>query len=237
MAPDSTLVPGGMGILHATPFGAAVAAAVAARLPGAVAVRRLARAAPPRAADVPPGGVLILVLGHTVPSVERLADDLARARSAALVPVVAEQPYVRVGPVLGPAATATVDCFFRRTGQHGRTTGRRELLAAYDEQWPLDGLGHLPSLVPAAAVLAAGAVRRLLAGEVGDLQHVVTLDGLAPGVIRTRLTGVHGNARSRPPVPEADRSWRLLAGPVREAMGLPDGAAVPAGRTPAGVAR
>ena len=88
---------------------------------------------------MPAGGVLVVALGHTVPSVELLADELVRARSATLVPVVAEQPYLRVGPVLGPSATATIDCFYRRLGQHGRAAGRRELLEAYDRRWPLEG--------------------------------------------------------------------------------------------------
>ncbi|WP_409180112.1 TOMM precursor leader peptide-binding protein [Amycolatopsis sp. VS8301801F10] len=205
-------------VRHDAGFGAEVAARLAAMLPAA---RREPLDGPLAADDVPPGGVLVLALDQPAPRLERLADELALSRDAVLVPIAAEHQVVRIGPVLGPGAQATVDCYYRRVRQHYYGTGLTELHAAYDRAAARRTDGYLPSTAAAAAALTAALLRRLADGDRSDLQQVTVLSGLAPRLDRARLTGVHGNARSASPVPRADRSWAALLPLARDlARGL-----------------
>lgn len=212
-------------VLHTTPFGAHVCDLLVTDLraaEGRVTARALHREAGPCEKDVPQGGIVVLALGHQTPAVERAADDLARVAGAHLIPVVAEQSLVRIGPVLGPAATATMDCYYRRTLQHTATPALREVLDALDAQWPVTDLGHLPSTARTAAVLTSEIVRHVTAGLQSDLQQVTMFGAHRPDIGRMRLIGVHGNARSRPVVAERDRSWQLLAAHLRGVLAARD---------------
>ncbi|MFB9903675.1 hypothetical protein [Allokutzneria oryzae] len=202
-------------VLHDDGFGTEVATRLAAALP-AVTVRAAHPTDLPAADDIPGEGVLVLALNRAAPRFEQEADLLALSRGAILVPVVAEHQVVRIGPVLGPGAHATVDCYYRRVRQHHLGTGLQELHETYDRSGPRGSHGYLPSVAAAAASWAAAVIRRLAEGDRRDLQQVTLVNGLSPRLSRSRLTGVHGNARSASPVPAADRSWHALLPLARE---------------------
>ncbi|WP_340687836.1 hypothetical protein LCL61_17710 [Amycolatopsis coloradensis] len=199
-------------VLHDEGFGTAVAE----RLGALPSVTTSATPGLPSPDEVPARSILVLALNQPAPRFEREADRLALARDAFLIPVVASHQAVRVGPVLGPGAHATMDCHYRRTLQHHTTTGSPELQAAYDEVEHRHSVGFLPSLVASASSWATAVIHRLAEGNLSDLQQVAFFSGNSPRIGRHRLTGVHGNARSAAPVPAEDRSWRALLPLARE---------------------
>ncbi|WP_370948435.1 hypothetical protein AB5J62_12835 [Amycolatopsis sp. cg5] len=198
-------------VLHDEGFGAAVAQRLYPATTKAIRLDEL-----PAAEDVPAGGVLVLALDLPAPRFERAADQLALARGTFLVPVVASHQMVRIGPVLGPGARATIDCHYRRSLQHSGATGHAELQAAYDEVETRRSQGFLPSLAAAAAASVTAVIRRIAEADRSDLQQITYLSGTSPRIGRHRLTGVHGNARSASTVSAEDRSWQALLPLARE---------------------
>ncbi|WP_143253978.1 hypothetical protein [Amycolatopsis keratiniphila] len=199
-------------VLHDDGFGTAVAE----RLGALPSVTTRATPGLPSPGEVPARGVLVLALNQPAPRFEREADRLALARDAFLIPVIASHQAIRLGPVLGPGAHATMDCHYRRTLQHHTSTGSPELHAAYDEVEHRPSAGFLPSLAASAASWTAAVIHRLAEGDPSDLQQVTYFSGTSARIGRHRLTGVHGNARSEATVPVEDRSWQALLPLARE---------------------
>ncbi|WP_432146599.1 hypothetical protein [Streptomyces sp. bgisy084] len=200
-------------VVHTGDFGAAVATEVRRRLPDADAVHTGALPG----LQCPPGGLILLATNRPCVDVELTVDRWAMDQQCFLIPVALEHPFLRIGPVLGPRAHATLDCYRRRLHQHHRD---REVRRMAEEQYAAEAAlqpqGYLPTLVTLAVSTVLELGRRLADGVDDELQQVRLLDVYTLSTRCSRLVGRHGNARSAPVYAEAERSYRALLPVVRD---------------------
>jgi bacteriocin biosynthesis cyclodehydratase domain-containing protein len=191
-------------------FGTAVAAQLPESL-GEVAVRTVRDDSD--LAHLPAARCYLLVAGRPVTRLSQRLDRAVHDWRASLLPVVVEDPYLRVGPLVTPGRGACLTCYHTRVRQHGEQS-QADAIEAYHRANPAaDPVGHPPTTGYFAAEIAAGIVRRLLAGppgadgEAGSVRHV---DLLSLQMRRSEVVGVHGCPRCGLGTDETTRGFRSL---------------------------
>ena len=95
---------------------------------------------------------VILSLWRPAPALADRVDELAHLHSVPWLPIVAEHPIVRMGPLIVPGASACHQCFAGRRIQHEpRAEAMLALYQAYDENPAYGPSGHLPHHARTAA--------------------------------------------------------------------------------------
>jgi bacteriocin biosynthesis cyclodehydratase domain-containing protein len=188
------------------PFGRRVAGALVADLPVARRARDLEDAF-----DAGPA-VVVAALWRPSPALCEQADMLAFAHRVAWLPVVAEHPVVRIGPLIRPPSAPCYRCCRTRQAQHDRQPGPSAVLEdAYDRE-PLCGpAGFLPQHARTVAAVARRLLYDGLAGA-GPAGLTVTLSG--PALWADRVIAVHGCPRCGRELASSHRT----AGPLTAAL-------------------
>ncbi|WP_370948447.1 hypothetical protein AB5J62_12895 [Amycolatopsis sp. cg5] len=202
-------------VLHDADFGAAVAARLRSALPGTV-TRRLDGWPDLTALDtlIAAHDRVVFAWSRPVRRLESAVDSAVLRHGKTLLPIVAEAMTARVGPLLGPSSTATVDCYYRRRAQ--RAGAHADLGVVHDhlDDHPVgEPAGHLGATVAVVCGLAG----RLL-GEDPVEPRVVLLQPHLGDAMSSVLLGVHGNARSRSPFPADQRTFARLRGLILDTL-------------------
>ncbi|MFE7295112.1 TOMM precursor leader peptide-binding protein [Streptomyces sp. NPDC057579] len=169
--------------------------------------------------------------------------DVLDARSAAWripwLPIVAEHPRLRIGPLVVPGAGACYRCFRKRRYQHERDSATTAALHAHYDAEPSAGPeGFLPQHVSLAAASALDLLHRFEDDggrrDAGMVRHWHLLEQL---ITSARVVGVHGcdRCRTHGAASPTGSSWEDLAAdlaswlpsPAPSASGAPTGVATP----------
>ncbi|MEU3568945.1 TOMM precursor leader peptide-binding protein [Kitasatospora sp. NPDC036755] len=161
----------------------------------------------------PRADVRVLASWREAPAVAEALDARSAAWGTPWLPVVAEHPRLRIGPLVVPGKGACYRCFRRRRSQHERDSALTAALHAHYDAHAEAGPG---GFLPQHAVLAAGAALDLLrrlehdAGDkdAGTIRHWHLLE---QHLAAARVVGVHGCDRCRRTSTSAGSSWEDLA--------------------------
>lgn len=179
-----------MHILAVGDFGLAVAAAMAERLDVAITVVNGKQVFPAR---WPLARLHVLASWRPVLSISQEVEMSSFAWRVPWLPIIAEHPYIYIGPSVVPGAGACYRCFRQRLMQHSSSADLSDALQAhYESVWEAGTRGYLPTMACFCAMIAcdvAESLARDATGEAGAVRqiHVTSLRTLRGAVI-----GVNG---------------------------------------------
>jgi bacteriocin biosynthesis cyclodehydratase domain-containing protein len=184
------------------PFGRRVVSLIEPAHPGG----RQADATPAgiTAAFTEPARAVVIALWRPDPELCDIADDLAYAHQRPWLPVIAEHPVIRIGPLVRPPAGPCFRCYARRRRQHDQQPWvTAALQATYGQEPGCGPAGYLPHHARLAAAVAADMLRRLkddpAAPADDDPGDVATLRlshmGLLIGLRSSRVVSCHDCGR------------------------------------------
>ncbi|OLZ47260.1 hypothetical protein [Amycolatopsis keratiniphila] len=202
-------------VLHDDDFGAAVAARLRSVRPGTVA-HRLGGWPDLESLDelITRYEQILFAWSRPVRRLESAVDSAVLRHGKTLLPVVAEGLTARVGPLLGPRAGATVDCYYRRRAQR---MGAHTDLGLVHDHFDDHPAGEPAGYLGATVAVVCGLAGRLLDGDPAEPRVVLVQPHLGEATSSV-LLGVHGNARARFPVPSEQRTFARLRGIILDAM-------------------
>ena len=175
-------------IIHEGTFGAAVAARLAKRFPGAVqATLDEADEAVYERADV----VLVASWHRRQRTLDQI-DALCHRAGIRWSAAVLEGMHLVVGPLVVPGSGACMACYWRRHLTHARTPQWELALADAYEANPARGPAGFP---PAAVGMAAAALAADAVAQVRLAGRVVRASLLGGELVETRVVPVHGCER------------------------------------------
>ncbi|EME52551.1 hypothetical protein [Amycolatopsis decaplanina] len=202
-------------VLHDDDFGAAVATRLRSARPDATA-HRLGGWPDLGSLDalIAEYERIVFAWSRPVRRLESAVDSAVLRHGKTLLPVVAEGLTTRVGPLLGPRAEATVDCYYRRRAQRmGAHTDLGLVHDHFDDHPEGEPAGYLGATV----AVVCGLTGRMLDGDAAEPRVVLVQPHLGEATSSV-LLGVHGNARSQSPVPSEQRTFARLRGIILDAM-------------------
>jgi hypothetical protein len=127
--------------------------------------------------------------------VSEILDELCFAAAIPWTSIVAEHPWVRVGPRIIPPRTPCYRCFTLRRLQHDRHPQLSlALQAAYAADWRLGVRGYLPHHILIAAGLLGSALEQLQNDDEPRSQ-VALYHTLRHEIMLDHVVGVHGCTR------------------------------------------
>lgn len=204
-------------VLALGPFGIRVAELLDQSLDD-VATTTLERPGRVTSHEWPSAEIRVLATSRATPSVAAHVDRLAWRIGTTWLPVVAEHPYLRVGPVVVPGAGGACHrCFVMRLEQHDGQSALRRAVWDHGERTGSTGpVGHLPHHVRTATAMTLAALRDP-AREAGRVRRIHLLD---VAVAVDTVIGLHGCSRcglgrdeaTRSAAPLKDEIDTLLAG-------------------------
>lgn len=237
-APDPTLI--GVGS-----FGEAVVHSLLEVFPAArsTTADSLDEAALDKTFAVAPGPV-VMGLWRPTPALCEAADRLSWRHGVPWLPIVREEPVIRVGPWVSPGQAPCFRCYQWRRQQHeSDPVVGTALRAAYDDDPTLGPAGHLPQQARLAAGVALCLLHRAAPGHTapghadpdttdpgdGPAGEVVTISTLNAAMETHHVVACHGCDRcgtSTPVTPDREAPLRTLlaAGgwePVRSSTTTP----------------
>ena len=140
--------------------------------------------------------VWLLAAWRPAPELASRLDAFAFAHRTPWIPVVAEHPYLVVGPTVVPGVGPCYRCFRRRLSQHGVDDELTELLHAHYDADPAAGPhGHLPAVATVAAAMACEAIERVAREPEAEAGRVRRLDLQTLHLLAGSVVGVHGCPR------------------------------------------
>ncbi|MGY4954750.1 TOMM precursor leader peptide-binding protein [Streptomyces nigrescens] len=175
-------------------------------------------------ASWPVADVRILASWREVPALSELVDARSADWRTTWLPVVAEHPRLRIGPLVVPGEGACYRCFRGRRAQHERDSALTAALHAhYDADSKAGPGGFLPQHAALAAGVALDLLRRLeSAGGVGqDAGTVRHWHLLEQHLASARVVAVHGCDRCRRTSAPAGASWQELARDLEPLLPVP----------------
>ncbi len=177
-------------IVSAGPFGRRVSEILATGLTGC---RRLSSGEIDAAFSAGPS-VVVLALWRPEPGLCERADELSFETGTGWLPVVAEHPLIRIGPMVFPPAGPCFACYARRRAQHdNQHWGTAALSSAYESDRNCGPQGYLPHQARMAAAVASHMLGRPAEAQVTG--EVATIR-LAQGDLRaSRVIACHGCPR------------------------------------------
>lgn len=185
-APDPTLI--GVGA-----FGEAVMHSLREVFPAArsTTADTLDEAALDAAFAAAPGPV-VLVSWRPAPTLCEAADRLSWRHGVPWLPIVREEPVIRVGPWVCPGQAPCFRCYRWRRRQHeSDPVVGTALRAAYDDDPTLGPAGHLPQQARLAAGVALCLLHRAALGD-APVGEVVTLSTLNAAMETHHVVACHG---------------------------------------------
>jgi bacteriocin biosynthesis cyclodehydratase domain-containing protein len=190
-------------VLSAGDFGRAVAARMGEMLEIVVTEVRGHGVSP---ASWPLARLHILASWRPALSISRQVEASAFAWRVPWLPIVAEHPFIYIGPSIVPGVGPCYGCFRRRLMQHSGSNDLTDALQTHYENDPEAGpQGYLPTLATFSAMVACDIAERIAhdpaneAGKVSQL-HVPslrTLQGLVVGVHGCERCGSGRDERTR----------------------------------------
>lgn len=153
----------------------------------------------------------VLASWRQVPSIADQIDSAAFAWRVPWLPVIAEHPFVNIGPGVVPGVGACYACFRRRLLQHSQTADLIEALELYYEANSKAGpQGYLPSAVSLTAMTACDLIGRLLHEPSVEAAKVYQLNLLSFQMLKCSVIGVHGCRKCGSGRDERTRSYSQL---------------------------
>jgi bacteriocin biosynthesis cyclodehydratase domain-containing protein len=143
---------------------------------------------------LPAARLYVLAAGRQCTDAELLLDAAAFRWGSMVLPMVAEHPLLRVGPLSAPGVSGPcLTCYHHRRRQHTYPAGSEAALDRHYAAHPGDEpVGILPSTVEILCGVAGTIAECALAGDRGDCGVVRVGHTLMPYLGTTTVVGIHG---------------------------------------------
>jgi bacteriocin biosynthesis cyclodehydratase domain-containing protein len=202
-------------------FGEAVAKRMAEEVGVHITYAKSDRIAP---AEWPLARLHVLTAWRHAPSFADAVDAAAFAWRVPWLPVVAEHPFVYIGPAVLPGVGPCYTCFRRRLVQHSQTSDLAEALHAhYEAEPPAGPKGYLPAAATLAAMKACELIDRIDSAPAVEAGNVYQLHLLTCRTLSCGVVGIHGCRRCGTGRNERTRSYAELKSDLSRLLPMVNG--------------